>query len=324
MQEGKNLMTAFWASRFRALIFPAMIALAVLPCAALGQQPGPEQRVVAGARNDLIEVEEVEDNLALPRAPRLFHEFPRLAFGLGEKDEARRRLEARLKSRIDQIDRLCKLAPEQRQKLSVAGRGDIRREFAELEEFSKKLASRNDFRAPLDRAIPEQVVAKVIRSRESVMDADCFGDGSLFSKVLKNTLSREQVAVREKAVKDAATAQHRGTIRWAIGSMEPWLQLSHEQHDRLESLLSEKTRPPRKFGAYDYYGLMFQASTLPEKELKSIFNDVQWQKVQQQIAEARRLEETLRLGGFLPDDGMADAGKGLQTDPISKPVQPRC
>jgi hypothetical protein len=324
MQKRKNLMASFPASRFRKLRFLAVIALAALPCGARGQQPGPEPRVIGAARNDLIEVEEAVDILALPRDERLLREFKLLALGRGDKDEAGRQLEKRLQTRIDQIDRVCKLSAEQRNKLSVAGRGDIRRVFAELEELSTKMSSRDDVRAPLHRVVREQMIAKVVRFRESVMDADRFGDGSLFSKVLRNTLSPEQVAVREKAVKDAATAQHRSTIRWAIGSMEPWLQLSQEQRDRLESLLSAKTRPPRKFGAYDYYGLMFQASKLPEQELKSIFNDAQWQKVQQQIAESRRLEQTLRVGGFVPDDDVADIGAARQIDPISKPAQPRC
>ena len=155
-------------------------------------------------------------------------------------------------------------------------------------------------------------------------ESDCFGDGSLYSKVLKSTLTPQQVTMREKAAKEASIALHRTTVRWAIGSMEPWLNLSAAQHEKLESLLCTRTRPPRKFGAYDYYGLMFQASKLPEKELKSIFNTTQWQKIEQQIAEARRLEKTLRLGGFLPDDDVADAGKARQNGPISEPVQPRC
>ena len=128
----------------------------------------------------------------------------------------------------------------------------------------------------------------------------------------------------KKRAKDASIAQHRATIRWAVGSVETWLQLSHEQHEKLEGLLLARTRPPRKFGEYDYYGLMFQASKLSEKELKSIFNDEQWQKVEQQLAEARRLEKTLRVGGFLPDDDVADAGKARQNEPISEPEQPRC
>ena len=57
---------------------------------------------------------------------------------------------------------------------------------------------------------------------------------------------------------------------------------------------------------------MFQASKLPEKELKPIFDDEQWQKIEQQFAEARRLEKTLRVGGFLPDEDVADAGKARQ------------
>ena len=174
------------------------------------------------------------------------------------------------------------------------------------------------------RRLHVRLLEQVAEHSDLVTDTDCFGDGSLYSKVLKSTLTPEQVAVREKVAREASVAQHKATVRWAIGSMEPWLKLSPEQHEKLESLLSTRTRPPRKFGAYDYYGLIFQASKLPEKDFKSIFNDSQWRKVEQQIAEAQRLEKTLRVGGFLPDDDVADAGKARQNGPVSEPVLPRC
>ena len=63
------------------------------------------------------------------------------AYGHGDPERARRRLESRLKSRIEQIDRACKLTQDQRSKLNVAGRGDIKRAFARAEELMAKYAS---------------------------------------------------------------------------------------------------------------------------------------------------------------------------------------
>ena len=70
-----------------------------------------------------------------------------------------------------------------------------------------------------------------------------------------------------------------------------------EQHQKLEDCLIARTRPPRKWGEYDYYGLMCQAARLSEKKLKPIFDDVQWEKIEQQLAEAQRIEKILEDRG---------------------------
>lgn len=57
---------------------------------------------------------------------------------------------------------------------------------------------------------------------------------------------------------------------------------------------------------------------------EAIFDEEQWQRVERQFAEARRLEKILRTGGFLPDDDMADAGNARRNEPISEPERPRC
>jgi hypothetical protein len=288
--------------------------MVIFPSASLGQQPAPLERAIAERRNGLIEDAEIVDQHALPRARREAMQL--LTFSLRDPEQVRKRLETRLKSRINQVDRACKLTPDQKNKLNVAGRGDIRRLFAQIDELKSKLAT--------DAEAVGRIVAQLTEYREVLTENDCFGEGSLYAKVLNHTLTPAQVTVRERSEQEASLAQHRATIRWVLGSMEPWLQLSQEQRQKLESLLAAKTRAPRKFGAYDYYGLIFQASKLSDQEFKSIFNEAQWQKVERQIAEARRLEQTLRTGGFLPDDDVADTGKTRPNGAISEPMLPRC
>jgi hypothetical protein len=261
---------------------------------------GPAARAQRG--RDLIDDDGAIQQFALPRAAGAAAQFDVMVFGRGNAEEARRRLESRLKSRIEQIDRACALSPEQRNKLAVAGRGDIKRAFARLDELKKQLSA-----DPQDGRKQRQVFADLIPYRQSMTEMDCFGDGSLFSKVLKNTLTPEQLAAQQKAIKDASVAHHRATISWVVRSIDTWLQLSPDQHRKFEDLLLAETRPPRKWGEYDYYGLMCQAAKLSEKKLKPIFNDDQWGKLQKQLAEALRIEKMLRTEGFLPDESSTAA-----------------
>jgi hypothetical protein len=291
--------------------------LAAVGAGARAQQAEVQRPVVRAPRGGLIEVEEMVDGLALPRGGGVAV-FNAPAYIKGDPEAARRRLELRLKSRIEQIDRACKLTREQREKLNAAGRGDIKRAFARAEELKGK-----HVRLVLPAENQPQLIDDVAEHHRATTEVDCFGEGSLFSKILPKTLTPEQTAIREKSMREAASAQHLSTIRWAAGSLALWLQLAPEQRQKLESVLIARTRVPRRFGEYDYYGLLFQMSKLPEEELKTIFNVEQRQKMEHQFAEAKRLESVLRLGGFLPEEDLARAGKTRGNNPIAEPEQPR-
>jgi hypothetical protein len=105
--------------------------------------------------------------------------------------------------------------------------------------------------------------------------------------------------------------------------MDTTLRLTTEQHRQLEQLLIKETRPPRRFGEYDYYGVLFQVSRLPEQSVRPILDDFQWGKLSLQLAEAIRLEQTLKEGGFVPEDKVADAAPGRGAQPLSRAAKPR-
>jgi hypothetical protein len=303
-------MIAYQPRHFRSVAILAVGVLAATTPFALGQQG-------RGGR-DLVEVQLELDPLARPAGDELTWQFNLLVFRHGDAATARRKLESRLKSRIDEIDRDCKLTDDQKRKLDVAGQGDLKHAFARFDELKAKFAAVAD-----DPVEYQKFVAEVAKFRGTSTTLDCFGEGSLFSKIVAKTLTPQQIAMRQKALIEASNAQHLATIRWAVGSLDIWLKLGDAQHQKLERLLIARTRAPRKFGEYDYYGLMFQLSKLPETEVKLIFDEVQWEKLARQFAEAQRLEKVLRLGGYLPEEDVADAGKARRNDQISEPEHPR-
>jgi hypothetical protein len=129
---------------------------------------------------------------------------------------ARIRLDARLGSKIASIDRVCQLSDAQKQKLELAGRGDIKRLF--------------DFVDSQQLPVEEGVVRdeKKLRERSSLLNADAdalrlalargaFEDSSLFAKTLKTTLTAEQAAAYDAAPTTTAappTPLEGSLIRW--------------------------------------------------------------------------------------------------------------
>jgi hypothetical protein len=146
-----------------------------------------------------------------------------------------------------------------------------------------------------------------IDSFRRVSSQGLFGEGSLLAKTLKKTLTREQTLEYEKATREATVQRHRAMLQWVLGTLDQTLALTPQQHNRLEAILYEETRPPKRFGAEDYFGVMFQLSMVSETRLRPIFDDGQWAKLSLQLAEAKRKEPTLRQEGYLPDDEVAHA-----------------
>jgi hypothetical protein len=220
-------------------------------------------------------------------------------------NEVRDRYESALKSRIDRTVRLYGLSEAQKKKLQLAGRGDIKRLLDRVEDTRKKA------RMPARDADEFQAVVPDDRPLHLMPIGELFGEGSLFAKTLKTTVTKEQSSRYEMA----ALTRHRTTLQWVLGTWDQTLALNSEQHRRLEALLIRETRPPKRFGEEDYFGVLFQISRLPEATLKPLFREDQWAELSVQLAEAKRKGPTLKKDGYVPDNDVA-AAPG-QTDDTS-------
>ena len=105
---------------------------------------------------------------------------------------ARVQLDSQLKVRLDELVRDCHLNEAQQRKLALAGRGDIKRFFDQVEEVRKKfLAVRND-QNRLNQVWQE------ISPLQQQFSTGLFGEQSLFAKVLRTTLKIGRASCRER------------------------------------------------------------------------------------------------------------------------------
>ncbi len=235
-------------------------------------------------------------------------QFEQWAFHGLSADEFRARLERRLTARVNEIHRICPLTEAQRKKLNLAGLGDIRHFFADVEKIKQTIRDRQ-----IDPAFGV-IMFPDSRPSEAVDRKTFFGPESLLGKSLRNTLGSEQFTRYERIQREEHAARHRATLKWVVGILDTTLHLNAEQHRRLTGLLAEETRPPRTFGEYDYYGVMFQMSLLPDARLKPIFEPAQWAKLEVHLHEATRLKKTLEERGFVPEDGVAAQASAHERD----------
>lgn len=223
-------------------------------------------------------------------------QIDRWLFGLdGDVDSARLLSESRLKSRIGYIDQLCILTPDQRKKLELAGRGDIKRFFDQVAERKKAFYHEKSRDEVLQSVELARLLGQAYRS-------GIFSDASMFAKVLGAILDPAQLIRYRRDGNGSRLTRYQARLEWVALTLQKGLSLSDGQRIRLLCILLEETRPPRRFGPIDYYGIMVQASRIPEGRLKPIFSVREWDGFQKEIDEARRREGELRESGYLPEE----------------------
>jgi hypothetical protein len=223
--------------------------------------------------------------------------FDRYFFGPHrDATTARSLLESRLKLRINTIHQLHHITKDERKKLELAGRGDIKRFFDRVEEARERFQRAAKVGIPLHQAVED------LGALRNHFETGLFDEGSLSDKTLKTILRRKQWSQADRHAAVQRISRYQSRVAWVVLTLQKSLSLSDDQRQRLLNLLLEETRLPRSFGPFDYFGIVFQASELPEAKLKPIFDDAQWRLLRREFDIARRLEGMLKDQGYLPED----------------------
>jgi hypothetical protein len=216
---------------------------------------------------------------------------------------ARKRLGSMLVIQLEGTDRASPLTDPQKQKLQLAGRGDVKRFFDRYETVKQK------FHLIKDDQQKFQEIWQDINPLQTALQAGLFDSDSLFYKSLHNTLTDDQRARHDVVDRERREFSHRASIALAVNTWEQSVPLRDAQRRDLITLLTNQTKMPRKSGSYDYYLIMYQLSQLAEEKLKPHFDEMQWKIVGQQLAQAKGWGQFLKTAGVLAsdEDDKADA-----------------
>jgi hypothetical protein len=278
-------------------IVPAFALLAALGMPAAAQLRAVKQVIAEEAVEDLVE--EVVAQPVFMFADENFDQW--LYQDMQNAAGARGRLDAQLAMRLDDVVASCGLDDVQREKLHLAGRGDIKRIFDRIEQLRRQFQSvKTD-----QNRIGE--IMQAMQPIQLMLRTGTFGETSLFAKALRSTLSSEQVDRYESADRERRQFRYQAVVEAVVTRLDEDLVLLAAQRGRLVQTLLAETRPPANFGQYDPYVVMLQAARLPEEKLKPLFDEPQWKMLKKQFEQARGLEPFLKANGFLPDSAPGSA-----------------
>ncbi|MDR3637498.1 MAG: hypothetical protein P4L84_27080 [Isosphaeraceae bacterium] len=238
--------------------------------------------------------------------------FGQLAFGVQDLGSVRARMDSYLTLKVEDVDRACALTAGQKQKLKLAGRGDIKRTWDRVEEKKRKYVNMTHDQNKLNE------IAQDLQSLRVVLNGDPFVDGTFFSKALKSTLTDEQIARYDKSVMDKKAYRYRAKVDLVVATLDQTAGFTAKQREQLLDLILHETKPPKQFGPYDYQVVMIQLSKIAEDKLKPIFDDIQWAMLRRRFDQSRAMEAILIKNNVLPgpeDAAVLPAQPAPRADP---------
>jgi len=213
--------------------------------------------------------------------------------GAANAQTGRERIKARLKIHLDELDRICSLTPEQKQKLTLAAQGDMKRLFDQIEVVRIK------FRAVRKNQNAFNEIWNDINPLRQKINSDLFSEKSFYGKTLRTTLTPEQFANYEVMVNERRQFRYRASIAVAFTNLEKIVPLKNSQRQVLMEMVLLETKPPRSFGSHDYQLVLLQLSRFPEDRYKKVLDDRQWKLLEGHIAQYRGIEQSLIQQGII-------------------------
>ncbi len=207
----------------------------------------------------------------------------------------RDRFQTLLSLEVDRIDRACSLSTDQKKKLQLAGLGDLERFFDQLAIRKRKFDELKHDQNNINEIFQD---LQLIQNR---LKAGIFGEDSLLYKSVKHTLDPQRFVKYEKAVHERQRFRYQVKVEWEVANLDKGIGLTSKQRHQFIDILVNETHPPRRFGQYDTYVILYQAARLPEEKLKPLFDDVQWELLTRQFKSALNMEPVLFSMGVIPE-----------------------
>ncbi len=206
----------------------------------------------------------------------------------------RSHLQKQLALAIDQIGRNVELGEEQKQKLELAGSGDVAKFFDQVEEIRAEFS---DDKLNMNNGNDINKVFQRIQPLQQQLQVSLFGDGSIFASVSKGILDESQQSKLNEAEMERVRFHFDASLKNAIAKVERTSPLRKSQRERILEL-ALAAEPPLKSGRrLSSFALYRLAKMKPQ--LEDILEKSQLAAMEPLLAQGARLEGMLRREGYL-------------------------
>ena len=212
-------------------------------------------------------------------------------------------LDACLRLKVNEIGKLFGLSQTQKDKLELAGKGDIDRFVRRVDELKGKWQPRRVPQAQFN------AMARETWPLQQLLGHGLFESGSLFQKTLLTTLRPDQAAHYEQNDRERREYRNEAYVELVVIQLDAILGLSDDQRQRLLQLLLDRDSRVARFRSVRTSRRAGGMSRLPDDTFLSLFDPGQWRQLKLKLATARSTVATFKQLGLVFDDDLKTGDK---------------
>lgn len=252
-------------------------------------------RVAVAQNDDYIITPEIEKKVASAEVNGVVDERNFNSWIFGTINPPATKAPPQLPVLLAELDRICQLTPEQRNKLELAANLDYHLFLNDVEAAREKFLT---FKT--QQEVFGEFYSQVIRPLAMRRSSGLLGPGSLFFKVLPNTLRPDQLAAYNADQDQRKKFQYEVAAKVAILSLGDAVGLSVAEQEKLTKHVVENTPLPLVFGRQERQYVYYQLSQIKIEELKKIIPADRAEKVSRLVARYQGMKPSLISTGMLP------------------------
>jgi hypothetical protein len=189
---------------------------------------------------------------------------------------------------VEAVNRICGLNEPQKEKLRLAGRGDYSRFGRQVDDLRAKYVGKTFNQNELG------TIYQKIQPLGLVYQTGLLGKDSLFSKVLANTLTKEQSTKLDEIESARRQSRYVAKVKLFVVMLEGTCPLTDKQRMALVDLIVAETEPPKRYGQFDSYVVLYQANKIADEKFEQMLDDAQLRQLRVTLRQGAGMEQFLR------------------------------
>lgn len=225
-------------------------------------------------------------------------QFERWIFQSSNAEQARTTLASAIDLEITRIEQATPLIETQKERLRLAGQGDIKRFYDRVEQARQEFYK---LEGKLDQNNLNQIYQLTIPlSRE--LQQGLFGSKSLLKKVIATTVNEQQAITMREEEKRRRRVRMENAIKVFIAQTGRQMPLTTVQRESLLKLAMDDLKNVEATGPYATYLMTYRLSELPREKFEAIFDDAQMNAFDKTLQRVKAMKATLVQQGLLDDE----------------------
>ncbi len=227
-------------------------------------------------------------------------QFDRRVFGvINSPENPFAALEAQVDLELARIAQSINLSNDQIERLRLAGRGDIQRFYVRVEHARRQLLAMNNSQKGNNN---NNNINRLAMPLKIELKKGLFGTGSLFQKVVANSLDDRQSAALQQHLSRVNKLQTESAVRMFVSKIGLHLPLTSGQRTKLTDVLLENVKSVGNNSTYRFHVVLYRFGKVPREEYETFFDKDQMQMIANLTRAGQEIGEYLKEEGVIDDE----------------------